>query len=122
MELQQGNNTLEDIGIGQWPTHTLTAREALDELSQTHHICPIEAFGFHGESIPPGQYTRHLKGALVQIYFTLGHAMVNKLNTYSAEIVTIRVLAPPPNFGDSNSSMYTPMERRKGPFHIQYLD
>jgi hypothetical protein len=31
-EIQQGNDGLEDIDISQWPTHTVTAREALGGL------------------------------------------------------------------------------------------
>lgn len=50
--VKEGLNELEDINMGQWPTHTLTAHEALDELSTTHHISPMDAFGFQRESRP----------------------------------------------------------------------
>ncbi|KIK34071.1 hypothetical protein CY34DRAFT_110419 [Suillus luteus UH-Slu-Lm8-n1] len=71
--------------------------------------------GLNGlEDISIGQWPMHT----LTIYFMLGHTMVDKLNTYLAEMVMIRVLALPSNFGDGSSSMYTPMERHKGPFHI----
>jgi hypothetical protein len=94
VDRQEGLNGLEDINIGQWPTHTLTAHEALDELSTTHpdllHLMPQD-----------GRKVEHIRGG--------------ENDDKSAH-------TPPPRILDGISLMYTVMERHRGPVHIQELD
>ncbi|KAG1827457.1 uncharacterized protein BJ212DRAFT_1312482 [Suillus subaureus] len=96
MKRQRGQKVAEDNDIGEWPTHTLEAREVLDESSRTHYATLLAAFAFDGAVIEPGGYGRHLKGALVQVYFTLRHIKGERTNTFRAKITAIRILVPPP--------------------------
>ncbi|KAG1753699.1 uncharacterized protein EDB91DRAFT_1077415 [Suillus paluster] len=60
----------------------LLADSSLYYLMGTHYTTSLTAFVFDGERIAPAEYGRHLKGALVQVYFTLSHKLVQINGTW----------------------------------------
>ncbi|KAG1833303.1 hypothetical protein DFJ58DRAFT_224319 [Suillus subalutaceus] len=94
----------------------------MDELSRTHYATPLAAFAFDGAIIGPGGYGRHLKGALVQVHFTLRHPKGKRMNTFRAKITAIRVLAPPPRIMEGNPLMYSTNERQRELMMVQELN
>jgi hypothetical protein len=58
-------------------------------------VLPIPAYSMQSNLVPPAQYRRTLKDAVVAIHFTLKHWAFNSSDTNIADIVNIRVLVPP---------------------------
>ncbi len=77
------------------------AQEAIEELKGKYYVVPIPAYDMHGDLIYPTYYRSRLEGALAVVRFNLTHWAINhKTGTsgsdvYVADIVNIRVLAPP---------------------------
>lgn len=66
--------------------------------NKTHRVVPLPAYDMHGELIEPKSYVTRLVGALVQVHFTMSHIPIATTRTdrFMADIVSVRVLAPPP--------------------------
>ena len=96
-----------------WPVSNSAAAAALEEMRGKYYVVPIPAYDMHGELIHPSFYRRRLEGALVALRFTLTHWSIGKgtngADVYSADIVNIRVLAPP------KPTLVTPRKRGKVP-------
>ncbi len=64
-----------------------------------HYVVPIPAYDMRGDLIHPGYYRCRLEGALVVLRFNLTHWAIKRAgggtDVYVADIVSIRVLAPP---------------------------
>lgn len=78
------------------------SREELFLLQKTHHTIPLEARGDDGYILSPAEYKSHLKNAVVELQFNLWHWPIAPKNgstgkdSFTADIVQIRVLVPPP--------------------------
>ncbi|KAI5989036.1 hypothetical protein EDD15DRAFT_2286047 [Pisolithus albus] len=82
-------------------THEET-REELYLLERTHKLRLLPAYDVNGHLIPPAAYQRSLENAVVELHFNLCHwpiaskAGAAAFDSYTADIVFIRVLVPPP--------------------------
>lgn len=85
-----------------WPTSTPEAAEALAVAAETHSINPLPAYDQNGVLIEPQYYMKRLDGATVILRFELTHYLIRKgkdkqaVDTFSARVVQIRVILPPP--------------------------
>jgi len=103
--------------IENWPTSNLAAKQALGEIQTTHRVIPIPAYDMHGALIWPFHYRKYLENAVVEVRFTLRHwSIAGKSaevpsDTYSAEIVDMLVLIPPP------PTTVSPRKRKVSAYH-----
>ena len=84
--------------IENWPVNTDAAREALPSMHKTHKVIPFPAFDMHGNLIHPSSYRSRLIGAVAELDFELTHWAMKKNppnDTYSADVVALRVIVPP---------------------------
>ncbi|KIL55395.1 hypothetical protein M378DRAFT_17988 [Amanita muscaria Koide BX008] len=93
-----------ELRITGWPSDSEETRGALRSMVATHRVNYLEAFDMHGRLIAPREYRRHIKGALVQIHFTLRHWTVlgkdgRCYDAFAADIFSLRVLEPPVSYG-----------------------
>lgn len=84
-----------------WPTSTPQAADALAVASETHRVEPLLAYDLNGVLIEPQYYMKRLDGATVILRFELAHHLIRKqgkppIDTFSARVVQIRVILPPP--------------------------
>ncbi|KAG2145090.1 hypothetical protein BD769DRAFT_1382912 [Suillus cothurnatus] len=105
--------------IGEWPVHSLTAREALDELNRTHYASPLIVYDFNGGRVAPDAYRGHLQCALAQIQFTLEQGECEG-GVCEAHVKAIRVLRPPTLRGQRRQ--YTWTRWRMGPASVPEMD
>ena len=95
-----------------WPTSTPQAAEALAAASDSHHVEPLLAYDINSVLIEPQYYMRRLDGATVILQFELSHHLIRKqgkppVDTFSARVVQIRVILPPPGVAPA-----TPRKKR----------
>ena len=95
-----------------WPTSTPQAAEALAATSESHHVEPLLTYNLNGVLIEPQYYMKRLDGATVILWFELAHHLICKqgkvpVNTFSARIVQICVILPPPGVAPA-----TPRKKR----------
>ncbi|KAI6006098.1 hypothetical protein EDD15DRAFT_2359233 [Pisolithus albus] len=82
-------------------THQQT-RDELFLLQRTHRLQPLQARGQNGRILSPKDYRDNLENAVVELLFNLWHWPIGPKkgekgnDCYTAEIVHIRVLQPPP--------------------------
>ncbi|KAM6504132.1 hypothetical protein JOM56_001075 [Amanita muscaria] len=93
-----------ELSIAGWPGDCERTRDALKSMITTHRVNYVEAFDMHGRLIAPGEYRKHIQGALVQMHFTLRHWTVLGQNArycdaFAADIFSLRVLEPPSSYG-----------------------
>lgn len=71
----------------------------LQDLLQTHDICPVPALNNKHQVIPPSQYQKQLKGAIVEAHFSFCHHFIKKSrrHIYSTVLRKLVVLSPPSN-------------------------
>ncbi|KIM59455.1 hypothetical protein SCLCIDRAFT_27285 [Scleroderma citrinum Foug A] len=111
---QNDSDALDGIfSIENWPAFSDAARGGLDSIKQTHHVIPIPAYDLEGKLIDPRYYRRHLEGAVAEVHFNLSHWSiawqgVPGKDVYTADIVLIRVIAPP--------RTHTPLKRKVSAF------
>lgn len=96
-------NVLLDVAYTRsWPTSTPEAAEALAAAAETHQVHPLPAYDQNGVLLEPQYYGRRLDGATVVARFELTHYLIRKgkdgraVDTFSARIVQLRVILPPP--------------------------
>ncbi|KAL1762117.1 hypothetical protein FB107DRAFT_268406 [Schizophyllum commune] len=63
------------FSIRGWPLRTERARADIIPLFDTHTICPLPAYDEDGMILSPMEYEAALPGALVNVMFTLRHAV-----------------------------------------------
>ncbi|KAL1664746.1 hypothetical protein GGF50DRAFT_22913, partial [Schizophyllum commune] len=86
----------EDFTIEGYPVQSKAAREELKALASTHRLVPLPAYGIDGHLINPHMYRESLVGALVEARFVLRENYIEKKNVFSADLVALNVIAPPP--------------------------
>ncbi|GJE99321.1 hypothetical protein PsYK624_155750 [Phanerochaete sordida] len=112
-----------EFTIAKWPPTPGSAKcaEKLDELrkGKKHIVNPVPVFGRNGALIFPSEY-RELRDTLVVVYFTFIHWFIagdkdssdpkkGPSDTFGAEILNMKVLAPPrPR---TSSTPKTPVKR-----------
>ncbi|KAI6006908.1 hypothetical protein EDD15DRAFT_2394204 [Pisolithus albus] len=85
-----------------WYLSREETREELYLLETTHKLRPLPAYDVDGHLIPPAAYQRSLENAVVELHSNLCHwpiaskAGAAAYDSYTADIVFIRVLVPPP--------------------------
>lgn len=100
--------------IASWPAWYPQAQEELKTMINTHRVNYLNAYDMHGRLIEPNNYRKFLKGALVQVHFTLTHWSINgkpprsPCDIFAADIHSMRVLVPPVSYG----SPVTPRKRK----------
>ncbi|KAF8833056.1 hypothetical protein BDN67DRAFT_976745 [Paxillus ammoniavirescens] len=69
----------------------------LQELFESHDICPLPTFDKNNKCIPPRSYQDMLQGATVEVYFTYGHHFIRKAkrHVYGTILRHLRVLRAP---------------------------
>jgi len=105
------------FSIENWPAFSDAARGGLDSIRQTHRVIPVPAYDLEGKLIDPCYYRRHLEGALAEVHFNLSHWSIAKQgvpgkDVYTADIVLIRVIAPP----RATATPRTPLKRKVSAF------
>ena len=80
-------------------------------------MIPVPAYDLEGKLIDPRCYRRHLEGALAEERFNLSHWSIAKQgvpgkDVYTADIVLIRVIAPP----CATATPRTPLKRKVSAF------
>ncbi|KAI6010047.1 hypothetical protein PISMIDRAFT_12614 [Pisolithus microcarpus 441] len=97
-QLQNGTHFLpENMKLTHEQMH-----EELFLLQRTHHLQPLQARGQDGTIMSPATYQTNLENAIVKLHFNLWHWPIGPRNgssgndCYTAEIVHIHVLKPPP--------------------------
>ena len=90
-------------------------KESVNTLLETFDLVPMNAYDRHDKVIPPDQLSKKLKGALVQVVFTLHYTLVfqDKSNTFRGSIVEVKVLKRAP-------VVMSPV--RKGPLKFEDAD
>lgn len=97
--LRSGTDPDEDVPVAfrifNWPVRTECSRY-LHAIVPTHRAVPIPAVRLGSEElIEPADYTRLLRGAIVQMYFTLSHKDLRRdfpISYFTAKIHRIVVL------------------------------
>ncbi|KAF8137241.1 hypothetical protein EV363DRAFT_1157289, partial [Boletus edulis] len=86
----------QEFAMETWPVSARCV-DSLKELFDTHDICPVPAFDSSGKLIPPSQYEARLKGATVEVHFTLAHHFIKKIkrHVYSTQLRKLEVLRGP---------------------------
>jgi len=89
---------VSSLNIRNWPTNSEEAAAAIYAMRRTHRVLRLEAFDTRNRAIYPSDYRRYLKGAVVQIFFTLTRFVSFRSNrnapidVFIAEIIVIRRL------------------------------
>jgi hypothetical protein len=89
---------VQEFNMNNWPTHSAQASVALEGMRRTHRVRPLMAYDLENEIIHPKDYRSKLKGALVQIWFTLtrdvepGYRGKPPLEIFIAYLSTIRMI------------------------------
>ena len=107
------------FSIENWPAFSDAARGGLDSIKQTHRVIPIPAYDLEGKLIDPRYYCRHLEGAVAEVHFNLSHWSIARQgvpgkDVYTADIVLIRVIAPPR--ATATPRTRTPLKRKVSAF------
>ncbi|KAF9233413.1 hypothetical protein BU15DRAFT_80120 [Melanogaster broomeanus] len=97
-----GENSDDEIiqriyDLDDWPVHSEGARNALDDMKNTHRAVPLAAYDVHDHLIPPTSYRQQLQGALVEVHFDLSHSAFKGKDRYTADIHSICVITVPPS-------------------------
>ncbi|KAG6372112.1 hypothetical protein JVT61DRAFT_8826 [Boletus reticuloceps] len=72
------DETLDSVfAMETWPVAP-RCKHYLDELFDSHDICPLPAYDMKGNLIPPTQYETSLRGATVKVHFTYSHVHIKK--------------------------------------------
>ena len=86
--------------IDEWPVYHMVTRLALWQMQDTHHINYLSAFDVDNNLIKLKYYTKHLRGTLVEIHFTIEHSEVaaegGLCNNFDFNVVLIYVLEATP--------------------------
>lgn len=83
------------------PVRSKAAKDELVKMRDTFVFNPLPAYDVNGDRISPADYESALRGATVLVTFTLTHYHFKQSgtreasDTFVADIVKIRVLAPP---------------------------
>lgn len=90
--------------MANWPVSPANSNQ-MDSLRTSHYVNPIPAYDVDGNLIRPLDYERKLKGALLEIEFTLSRSYFKEREEngkvepahfqFVADILRIKVLAPP---------------------------
>ncbi|THH11173.1 hypothetical protein EW146_g8136 [Bondarzewia mesenterica] len=93
-----------EFEIRRWPVSSIAARAELPAIVNTHCVIPIPVYDMYRTLVSPNLYQSHLVGALVEVHFTITHWSIGPkcdqssggaADTYMADVVSIRVIAPP---------------------------
>ncbi|THU78171.1 hypothetical protein K435DRAFT_876939 [Dendrothele bispora CBS 962.96] len=82
--------------------------------NETYRVEPLPAVGMDGQRIRPSQYMKDLHGALVAVCFTMSHTVIrsSSTNRFMADIMNVRVLAPPVNNDINSPQKITALKRK----------
>ncbi|KAI6012861.1 hypothetical protein PISMIDRAFT_108319 [Pisolithus microcarpus 441] len=85
-----------EFAMESWPV-LARCQPHLQELYETHDICPLPAFDNNDQLIVPNQYEAMLRGATVEVDFTYTHYFIKKKNKhiYSAVLRRMKILQKP---------------------------
>ncbi|KAI9566420.1 hypothetical protein HD554DRAFT_1110619 [Boletus coccyginus] len=85
-----------EFSMETWPT-AARCKPYLEELYETHDVCPLPAFDSVGKLIPPSQYLMTLPGATVEVHLSYLHHLIKKTkkHVYVATLRNLVVLRPP---------------------------
>ncbi|KAI5989032.1 hypothetical protein EDD15DRAFT_2370889 [Pisolithus albus] len=101
LDLSKLHNRADFLPENMELTHQQT-RDELFLLQSTHRLQPLQARGRNGKLLSPKEYQCNLENAVVELHFNLWHWPIGPkkggkgTDCYTAEIVHIRVLQPPP--------------------------
>ena len=108
--------SIDVINLSEWPAPT-DYRDALAALEDTHTVAPLMAYNEKGTRISPEELSSIVKGALIELTFTLCHYHIKNstqnYDTYTGNIEQIIILerAPPKKI--------SPYRKGGGPVRIQ---
>ncbi|KAK0433837.1 uncharacterized protein EV420DRAFT_1654359 [Desarmillaria tabescens] len=112
--LDPTNSVLNEV-IQTWPVEA-EDQMGLDQLKQTHHVNCLKVFDTDDSSVPPHKVSALLKGALVEVHFSMRHWSIHHNNqpaqhAFCCTMHQICVLkrAPPP--------LSSPYKGRSRPYH-----
>lgn len=92
----------DDFLPQKFPVTQQDTREELFELQKTHRMVPLQARGDDGYMLSPFDYRAQLENAIVELQFNLSHWPISPRagssgkDSFTADIVQIRILVPPP--------------------------
>jgi hypothetical protein len=92
---------VKDFNMNNWPVHTAHASVSMRSMRKTHQVRPLPAYDVDNKLICPQDYRSKLRGALVQILFTMTHwpepgrGGKPPLDTFVADILGLRVINEP---------------------------
>ncbi|KAJ6607917.1 hypothetical protein B0H10DRAFT_537534 [Mycena sp. CBHHK59/15] len=111
-EKLSGGEEAPDFKLGDWPVKSDAARKALAGMEKTHSVNVLLAYDANGGLIQPAQYRDALRGAVVRAAISLSHwnfapnalepSTATGVDTYTANIESLRVLIPPKAEGPSS--------------------
>lgn len=79
-------------------THTTFTIGQPAEIQKSHRVRPLSAYSKSKKNkINPHKYRDKLRGAIIEIQFTISHIKVGQKDVFEADIVNINVLQPPQN-------------------------
>ncbi|KAG6370933.1 hypothetical protein JVT61DRAFT_10780 [Boletus reticuloceps] len=90
LKFQHGSLLLDE-----WPVNNEVATAELEKMKGSYRAIPIPAYDFQNNHIHPASYRNELRGALVEIHFTLSHFAFKNKDTLIADIQTLHVLHTP---------------------------
>jgi hypothetical protein len=81
--------------VKQWPVITRAARQALDEIVDTHYIVAPPVYDHPGQLIRPRDYARRFRGSIAIVKFHLTRYKLPKQNVVCLDLAHLRVLVTP---------------------------
>ncbi|KAI5997569.1 hypothetical protein EDD15DRAFT_2194608 [Pisolithus albus] len=106
--------TTDDLySFENWPLTRERNRAELLRLKHSHILQPVPAYDLNDDLLHPNTYCRCLRGAIMEICFTLTHWSIasTKRDVYGAIMKGIRILVPP-------VVSPTTSKKRKLPLHL----
>ncbi|KAK7063905.1 hypothetical protein R3P38DRAFT_2821118 [Favolaschia claudopus] len=123
---EKGDGDVDDSDLKQWPVKSPEAKEALRKMEKTHIVQKLAAYDIYKRRIPPSEYMRALRGAVVRVVISLHHWKIDKRaeDVYTADIVSLSVIraATPSVIQGSPSKKGSPAKKRRVPSVDPWLD
>ncbi|KAI5982958.1 hypothetical protein EDD15DRAFT_2202440 [Pisolithus albus] len=109
----ESTTTDDPYSFEKWPLTRERNRAELVRLKHSHILHPVPAYDLNNDLLHPTTYRRCLRGAIVEIRFTLTHWSIasTKRDVYGAVMKAIRILVPP-------VVSPTASKKRKLPLHL----
>ncbi|THG93268.1 hypothetical protein EW026_g7926 [Hermanssonia centrifuga] len=97
-----GSSDDEECDITGWPVRKKQSKIAIKKMVNKYRVVVLPAFDLVGDKIRPSKYEALLKGADVQVHFTLLHWPIGNTkdrrslsDTMVADVLNLRVYVPP---------------------------